>query len=132
MEPIILPAGGGRRYDMGAIRAVFKADGTETSDRFSVSEWWLDAHREGPGAHKHEANDELFFVLEGEASILVAATWHKLGKGGFVLVPRGVTHDFRNESDARIGLLNVFLPGPFEQMMPEIVDWYVRNPAKPI
>jgi mannose-6-phosphate isomerase-like protein (cupin superfamily) len=131
MEPIILAADEGRTYEMGAIRAVFKADGAETANRFSVSEWWLDPHHEGPGAHKHDDNDELFYVLDGEASILVGKSWHKVGKGAFVFIPRGVMHDFRNESPGRIGLFNVFLPGPFEQLMPQIVEWFAKNPAKP-
>ena len=56
--PIVLGPGEGRRYDMGAPRAVFKADGPEVSGRISVSEWWLDARHEGPGAHKHDDNEE--------------------------------------------------------------------------
>jgi mannose-6-phosphate isomerase-like protein (cupin superfamily) len=132
MKPIILAADEGRSYEMGAIRAVFKADGGETGDRFSVSEWWLDPRHEGPGAHQHDDNDELFYVLAGEASILVGESWHKVGKGGFVFIPRGVMHDFRNESAGRIGLFNVFLPGPFEQAMPQIAKWFAEHPAKPI
>jgi hypothetical protein len=27
---------------MGRIQSVFKADGAETADRYSISEWWLD------------------------------------------------------------------------------------------
>ena len=47
------------------MRAVFKADGAETDDRYSVSEWWMEPRNAGPGAHHHEANDEVFYVLEG-------------------------------------------------------------------
>ena len=41
-------------------------------------------------------------------------------------------HDFRNESAGEVGLLNLFLPGAFEAMMPMIVDWYRNNPARPL
>jgi len=37
-------------------------------------------------------------------------------------------HDFQNRSDARAGLLNVFLPGGFETNMPAIVDRFAKNP----
>lgn len=129
-KAIVLGPGRGRVYDMGAIGAVFKADGDETGGRFSVSEWTLAARHEGPGAHKHDDNDEIFYVLEGSASILIGEQWHVLAAGSFCMIPRGVLHDFRNESSAPIRLLNVFVPGPFEAMMPMIVDWYRDNPAK--
>ncbi|MDX3927253.1 MAG: cupin domain-containing protein [Shinella sp.] len=129
-QPVVLGPGDGRRYDMGAIQAVFKADASETQSRFSISEWWLEARHEGPGAHKHDENEEIFYVLEGTASILIGDTWHQMPKGSLCVIPRGTMHDFRNESHSRTGLLNVFVPGPFEEMMPMIVDWYRDNPAR--
>ena len=77
---IVLAAEQGRTYDMGFMRAVFKADGAETDDRYSVSEWWMEPHNTGPGAHHHEDNDEAFYVLEGTASILIGHEWVDLGK----------------------------------------------------
>lgn len=129
-QPVVLKDGEGRHYDMGAIRATFKVDEAETQGRLSASEWFLDAMHEGPGAHKHEENEEVFYVLEGTASIMVGETWHHLSAGSFCLIPRGVMHDFRNESTRTIRLLNFFVPGPFEHLMPQIADWYRENPAK--
>ncbi|WP_312362316.1 cupin domain-containing protein [Ensifer sp.] len=131
-QSVVLGPDEGRRYDMGAIQAVFKADGAETAGRFSISEWWLEARHEGPGAHKHDDNDEIFYVIEGTASVLVGDTWHRKPKGSLFVIPRGTMHDFRNESQARMGLLNVYVGGPFEEAMPMIVDWYRDNPAKRI
>ena len=131
-KPVVWGPGEGRQYDMGALQAIFKADQAETQGRFSISEWWLEPRREGPGAHKHDENEEVFYVLEGVASILIADEWRQMPKGSICVIPRGVVHDFRNESSARIGLLNFFLPGPFEHLMPKIVDWYRDNPARPL
>jgi hypothetical protein len=50
--------------------AVFKADGADTAGRYSISEWWLDPHTQGPGAHSHP-EDDVFFVLDGTMSFLV-------------------------------------------------------------
>jgi hypothetical protein len=41
---VILAPGAGRAYPMGRINALFKADGEETGNRYSISEWWLDPH----------------------------------------------------------------------------------------
>jgi len=124
---IVLPEGGGRRYEMGALTALFKADETETQERYSISEWWLRPKTDGPGAHSHADNDEVFYVLEGAPEILIGDEWIALTKGGFVMIPRGTTHDFRNTSDADAGLLNVFIPGGFERKMPAIVQWFAEN-----
>ena len=60
-----IPAGEGRRYDMGGMRSLFLADGAETDSSYSISEWWLDPGQPGPGAHSHDANDDIFYVIEG-------------------------------------------------------------------
>ena len=70
-KPVVLRPGEGRSYPMGRISALFKADGAETQNRYSISEWWLEAHTKGPGGHSH-AEDDVFFVIEGTMSILVA------------------------------------------------------------
>ena len=121
---IVLPPGGGRFYDMGALQAVFKADEDETAQRYSVSEWWLEPHAAGPGAHQHEANDEVFYVIEGRPSLLVGDRWIDGERGAFFRIPAGVVHDFQNRTAERAGLLNVWIPGGFERNMPSIVEWF--------
>lgn len=123
-EVIFLKPGEGREHQAGPMRAVFKADGDETRDEYCVSEWWLEAGDDGPGPHHHEANVELFYVIEGEMSFLAGDSWIDAPAGSFLRIPAGVTHDFRNRSDARAGALNVFIPGGFEQTMPRIVDYF--------
>jgi mannose-6-phosphate isomerase-like protein (cupin superfamily) len=111
---------------MGRISALFKADGAETASRYSISEWWLDPHTQGPGAHSHP-EDDVFVVLEGTMSFFVDDEWVDAATGSFVLVPGGVTHDFENRSDERAGMLNVSAPGDFEDHMPGIAQWFVER-----
>lgn len=125
---IVLGTGEGRPYAMPSMRAVFKADGVETADRYSVSEWWVDPGSPGPGPHSHEANDEIFYVLEGTASVLVGDRWIDAPKGSFLLIRAGTVHDFANRTEAPMCLFNVFIPGGFEQNMPAIVQWFEENP----
>jgi mannose-6-phosphate isomerase-like protein (cupin superfamily) len=124
---IHLPLEAGRRYELGTMQAVFKADGVETGERYSVSEWWLDPHSDGPGAHQHEANDEIFVALAGYPSVFAGDRWHHLEPGSTIVIPAGIDHDFANRSGERAGLLNVFVPGGFEENMPEIVAWYAAQ-----
>ena len=126
-KPIFLGPGDGRSYPMGRIAALFKADGEERGGRYSISEWWLEPHTRGPGAHSH-IEDDVFYVLEGTMSFLIGARWVETPKGSFVLVPAGETHDFENRGALRAGVLNFSVPGNFERAMPDIVSWFKENP----
>jgi mannose-6-phosphate isomerase-like protein (cupin superfamily) len=126
-QPIVRLPREGREYRMPAMRAVFHADGEETGGAYSVSEWWLEPKSDGPGPHSHDANDEIFRIVEGTMSVLVGEHWIDAPAGSTIVVPAGVTHDFANRTDAPAGLFNVFIPGGFEENMPEILKWYEEN-----
>lgn len=126
-KPIFLRPGEGRAYPMGRIASVFKADREETASGYSISEWWLEPHTQGPGAHSHP-EDDVFFVIEGTMSFLIGEDWVDAPRGSFVLAPGGLTHDFQNRGDARAGVLNFSAPGGFEAHMPAIADWFEKNP----
>lgn len=128
-QPLILPPGAGRRYPMGRIEAVFKADGAESDHRYSISEWWLEPNTTGPGAHAH-AEDDVFYVLAGTMSFLVDGRWTDAPAGSFVLVPAGLTHDFENRGSVRAGVLNFSAPGGFEPHMPAIAGWFAEHPPQ--
>lgn len=126
-RPIVLAPGQGRAYPMGAIAAVFKADCAETRGAYSISEWWLEPHTQGPGPHRHP-EDDVFYILAGTMSVLVDDAWQDFGPGSFILVPGGTTHDFENRGDVRAGMLNVSAPGNFEVEMPGIAGWFAEHP----
>jgi mannose-6-phosphate isomerase-like protein (cupin superfamily) len=128
-KPVVLDPGAGRPYPMGRIAALFKADDLETESRYSISEWWLEPHTQGPGAHSHP-EDNAFYVIEGTMSVLVGDVWTHATRGSFILVPGGVTHDFENRGDVRAGVLNLFIPGAFESHMTGIAQWFAENPPK--
>ena len=66
-------------------------------------------------------------MLSGVASILAGEDWLEAPAGSFVRIPATVMHDFENRTDERVGLLNVFLPGGFEENMPSIVKWFADH-----
>jgi mannose-6-phosphate isomerase-like protein (cupin superfamily) len=122
--PVILRPGEGRAYDLGPrLTAVFKADGEETASRYSISEWWLEPHTKGPGAHTHP-EDDVFFVLGGTMTMQVGEETFDAPAGSFVLVPGGCLHTFENRGDERAGFLNISAPGDFEDHMPGIAGWF--------
>ena len=118
----------GRRYPCGPMQAEFLADGEESDDRYSVSIWYVDAGKPGPGPHSHEANEELFYVVEGSMMFQVGDQHLTAPAGTFLRIPAGVTHDFYNTTAGRAGVFNVFMPGGFEANMPAIVAWFREHP----
>lgn len=113
---LIVPAEQGRAYDMGRMRAVFKADGAETAGRYSISEWWLEPRTRGPGTHAH-SDDHIFYVIEGALSLEVDGLWSHLDKGGYAILPGGTPHSFENRETVRCGFISLNTPGGFEEKM---------------
>jgi mannose-6-phosphate isomerase-like protein (cupin superfamily) len=65
--------------------------------------------RGGPPLHVHHAQDEWFFVREGEFDIRVGDETHHLRPGDSLLAPRGVPHAFANSTETG-RMLVTFLP----------------------
>jgi mannose-6-phosphate isomerase-like protein (cupin superfamily) len=124
---LILPAEQGRVYNLGTMTAIFKADENETDNKYSISEWWLDPNSNGPGAHQHDDQDQVFYVLEGTISMLIVDKWIDADKGTFIRVPRNTIHTFANRTDKKAGMLNFDIPGGFEKNLPSMVKWFEEN-----
>jgi quercetin dioxygenase-like cupin family protein len=61
---------------------------------------------DGPPLHRHEREDELFYVLEGRFKFSVDGKEFIGARGSFACAPRGSVHAFRNVGSAP-GLLHV-------------------------
>ncbi|WPU94104.1 cupin domain-containing protein [Mucilaginibacter sabulilitoris] len=126
-QTLILTAGQGRVYHLGAMTAIFKADENETADQYSISEWWLAPNSNGPGPHQHDDQDQVFYVLEGTISILTGDKWIEADRGTFIRIPRNTIHNFANRTNKKAGMLNFDIPGGFEKNMPSMVKWFEEN-----
>jgi mannose-6-phosphate isomerase-like protein (cupin superfamily) len=85
------------------------------SDRDELHVTWtvFGPRRDGAGAHVHRRHSDLFYVLDGELTILVGPDRAEtaLPVGTLVLAPPLVVHGFRNASDAELRYLNFHAPG---------------------
>lgn len=70
--------------------------------------------RGGPPMHVHHAQDEWFFIREGEFDIVVGETRHHLSPGDSLLAPRGVPHAFANTTETGRMLVTFFPAGQME------------------
>jgi mannose-6-phosphate isomerase-like protein (cupin superfamily) len=68
--------------------------------------------------HTHHRDDEVFFVLSGNLSVLQinndVETNLTAGPGGFVYLPQGRPHSFSNNGTETVSTLSFFAPGGIE------------------
>lgn len=127
-RPLLVEPNEGRKYDMGRMKAVFKADLEETDSTLSVSEWWLEANSEGPEIHEHPES-HVFYVIEGTITVyLEGKDWFEIEKGSYVYIPGGFEHGFENRSAAKAGFISFNTPGGFEKTLPFIVAYFKEQP----
>ena len=67
--------------------------------------------RAGADLHVHREHTDIFQVLDGELTVMLADEEVVLGPGELIHVPPHVVHGFRNGSDADVRYLNLHVPG---------------------
>ena len=84
-------------------------------DRDELHATWtrMGAGRDGASPHVHRNHSDLFYVLEGELTVLIGPDREErvLSAGTLVLAPPLVVHGFRNGSDKEVHYLNFHAPG---------------------
>lgn len=105
----------GRTYWGMGILWTMLATAEDTNGAYSCIEELIP---HGPAAppHIHEAADETFYIIEGEATFFVEDQPIKATAGSFVSIPRGTKHAFQIDSET-VRLLNTYVPAGFEQMI---------------
>ena len=92
---------------------------SEDTPRFNLAVITIQPHREGPPEHAHAAEDDSFYMLEGELVFTVEGEEVVAGPGTFVLVPPGLQHTFANRGDAVARFVNVHAPAGFDLRLQE-------------
>jgi quercetin dioxygenase-like cupin family protein len=69
--------------------------------------------------HVHEAEEEAFYVLEGQLQVTCGDQTWTVASGGFVLLPRGIPHAFSVIGSVGAKLLQISSPADFEQFAAE-------------
>lgn len=124
---ISLPPGEGRTYHLGPMTAIFKADRDETANQYSISEWWLEPHSEGPSPHSHEDKEQIFYVIEGVLSVFINDHWTDAGKGTLIRISKNTVHSFAKRTDKKAAFLNIDIPGGFEKDLSAMEEWFKEN-----
>jgi quercetin dioxygenase-like cupin family protein len=108
MEPYHLRRGTGATYNIG-IDVTVKAGEFRSGHGAAVIEFTTRKGEE-PGDHVHDTEDEMFYVLDGELSFECDGKRFEVETGGFVFLPRGLTHNYTIRSDSDVRLLVITAP----------------------
>jgi uncharacterized cupin superfamily protein len=65
----------------------------------------------GVPPHIHDGEDEVFYILDGELTLVSAAGEAKARPGDTAVLPRGAMHGFRNDSAAPVRFLVIGADG---------------------
>ena len=92
----------------------------------------------GPSPHIHKDLDELMYVLEGTATVMIGKEIYEVEAGGWNFRPRRIVHSFWNASDKPLRFIDCFFNQNFEdyledlfhKIIPEMVQQKL-NPTSP-
>ncbi len=122
---IVLGPGEGKIIPVPGHKVTLKVVGADTDGAYSLAE--VELVGDGPPQHIHKAEDEAFYVLEGEIKVLVGERTITATAGSFVVIPRGTVHAFSRVGQESAKVLAIFTPAGFEKFFDEAVDLDVTD-----
>ncbi len=76
----------------------------------------------GPPPHYHKELDELMYVAEGTATILIGDDIVEVKAGGWHMRPRMIKHTFWNAADTSLRFYDMYFNQPFEEYLEQIFN----------
>jgi mannose-6-phosphate isomerase-like protein (cupin superfamily) len=97
----------------------FLATGEDTNGKYALWEAIVPPGG-GPPPHVHSREEEGFYILEGEITLLIGDKRLVAGPGMFANMPVGTPHSFKNESSRPAKMLISVAPAGLEKMFFEV------------
>lgn len=92
----------------------------QTNGQFSCVEAILGPKKIAGSPHKHDHLDELMYVLEGTASVLMGEEVIEVAAGSWHLRPRGIVHVVWNSGNENLRLIDMYFNQNFEDYLEEV------------
>jgi mannose-6-phosphate isomerase-like protein (cupin superfamily) len=124
---ISIPIDGRERVDLGGLGIVWKIEGAEAGERFSVVHHPLAPRALAAPLHKHTREDEYSYVLEGTLGALLGDEVVTAGRGTWVFKPRDQWHTFWNAGDEPCEIIEIISPAGFENFFRELAQIYAAD-----
>ena len=127
VDRVTIPADGSERVEIGGLGIVWKIEGAETGERFSVVHHPLAPRALAAPLHRHTREDEYSYVLEGTLGALLGEEVVAAGPGTWVFKPRNQWHTFWNAGDTPCEIIEIISPAGFENFFRELADVYATD-----
>jgi mannose-6-phosphate isomerase-like protein (cupin superfamily) len=119
IKPVLLPALPPLDHK-GGMDIRVRVRSSMTNGLYSNVECAVAPKMMGPPPHYHKELDELMYVVEGSASILIGDDIVQVEAGGWHLRPRMIKHTFWNASEKPLLFIDMYFNQPFEEYLEQI------------
>ena len=119
IKPVLLPALPPLDHK-GGMDIRVRVRSSMTNGLYSNVECAVAPKMMGPPPHYHKELDELMYVVEGSASILIGDDIVQVEAGGWHLRPRMIKHTFWNASEKPLLFIDMYFNQPFEEYLERI------------
>lgn len=126
----VVRAGEGEQVQVGDVSMDLVVPARATESGIAVQVWTLGPRKLSAPPHRHEREDEIFYILEGEVTIWQDGIVERAQTGELVVLPRGRFHTFWNAGNETARLLVMIAPGKLESYFKGASD-LIRPDAPP-
>ncbi|MBA3736024.1 MAG: cupin domain-containing protein [Actinobacteria bacterium] len=124
LDRVTIPSAGGERVDLAGLGIVWKIEGAEANERFSVVHHPLAPRALAAPLHRHTREDEYSYVLEGTLGALLGDEVVTAEPGTWVFKPRDQWHTFWNAGDTPCEIIEIISPAGFENFFRGLAEVY--------
>ena len=124
---IAIPPDSAERVDLGGLGIVWKIEGQQTGEHFSVVHHPLAPRALAAPLHLHTREDEYSYVLSGTLGALLGDEVVTAGPGTWVFKPRNQWHTFWNAGDTPCEIIEIISPAGFENFFRELAELFASG-----
>jgi mannose-6-phosphate isomerase-like protein (cupin superfamily) len=100
---------------------------SQTNMQFSCVEFAVAPKKMGPAPHYHKELDELMYVLDGTATVMVEDKIYEIPAGGWHFRPHGKVHTFFNQTNESFRGIDMYFNQNFEDYLEEMIHQIIPD-----
>lgn len=120
IQPFYVPPAAPLQPGPGGLDIRTLIHSSQTNKQFSCVEFAVAPKKMGPAPHYHKKLDELMYVVEGTATVLVEDTVYEIPAGGWHFRPRNMVHTFFNNTGMPFRGIDMYFNQNFEDYLEEL------------